>query len=155
MLAVAAAGAGPLWLHKELHHHCECTAASACHIADSCDGVDATCDASDSGEGHKHSQASLATSESCASLAATECGSCSSKPSAAGPESSSSREVLEEDDHECGLCFNLSQAQVVQLVQTDILAQLLPQAVVSSAHGLTVTQFSRPPPSRGPPSIIG
>jgi len=155
MLAVAAVGAGPLWLHKELHHHCECTAASSCQIAYPCDGVASTCDAKGSKERHQHSQGSHSTTESCASPAVTECGSCLATPVAPGPVSSSSKGAFDADDHECGLCFNLSQAQVVQLAHADDLTQLLPQVVVSNAQGLTVTQFSRPPPSRGPPSING
>lgn len=136
MLAVAAAGAGPLWLHQGLHHFCEI----GCH-SQACDTT--ACE--------EESQLDALQVDNRSS-----CSSCCPDSGASGDLTQSPADNarhISEGDHECGLCHNLAQPQVLLLVQADDLVQTLPDLVETKSVGLTYTQFSRPPPSRGPPSI--
>lgn len=144
MLAVASAGAVPLWLHHA-HHH-------------SCADHDAACCSSNPADQEIEAPSVTNSTDDCTAIAPASgrrcCESNSFCDSPGGDPASSDSGSISLGEHDCWVCFNLSQAPAPALtIQAELRATLVLESVHASARFVT-PNFARPPPARGPPASV-
>lgn len=138
MLVLSSLGGVPLWLHEGLCHHPACESASACSVA-----APSCCDnANPNGGG------------------ASDCNvdpNCDIDPNCSAESRrpiSSDQNLVVHEDHDCWVCFQLSQSQSLSLAHAGVSIASLLATCLPLESQVTLSTVECPPPARGPPVWI-